>query len=89
MSLQKLATRRTVLIERIAQQRNDVALLSQAIERPLRFVDKGYTFIQKVRQQPKFVLAGTLLLAVVFRKSLLSKKTTILAITQWFLFKKK
>jgi len=87
MSLQKLATRRTVLIERIAQQRNDVALLSQAIERPLRFVDKGYTFIQKVRQQPKFVLVGTLLLAAVFRKSLLSKKATVLAIAKWFILK--
>jgi hypothetical protein len=89
MSLEKLAARRIVLIERIAQQRDDVVLLSHAIERPLRFVDKGYAFIQKVRQQPKLVLAGTLLLAAVFHKSLLSKKTTLLAIAEWFLFKKK
>lgn len=88
MSFKTLGARRIELIQRISQQRDDIALLMQSVEQPLRFVDKSYAFVQKVKQQPKLVLAGTFLLAAAFHKPLFRKSATILAIAQWFLFKK-
>lgn len=88
MSLKTLMVRRNELIQQIARQRDDIALLTHSIEGPLRFVDQGYAILQKMKHQPKFVLAGTFLLAIVFHKPLLRKSATIVAITQWFLLKK-
>lgn len=89
MSAKQLAARRVELIERIAQQREDIALLTHAIERPLQFVDKGYALIKKVKQHSALTLAGTFLFVAVFRRSLLSRGRTILTIAEWLLFKKK
>lgn len=89
MSLGKLAARRSELIQRIAQQRDDIVLLTQAVKKPLRLIDQGYDFIQKIKQQPKLVLAGTFLIATIFRKPLLRRSAMILGIAKWFLLNKR
>jgi len=89
MSAQKLAARRAELVQRIAQQRNDIAILTHSLERPMSFFDKGYALVQKFKQQPKLVLAGALLFATAFRKPAFRISATLLAIAEWFILKKR
>lgn len=89
MSSGKLAARRSELIQRIAQQRDDIALLMQPVEGPLKLIDRGYDLIQKIKQQPKLILASTFLFAAVFRKPLLRRSAMILGVAKWFLLSKR
>jgi hypothetical protein len=70
MSLQQLIARRTALVERIAQQRVDLAIQTQPFERPAGYFDKGYTLVQKIKQQPKLLLGAVTLGAILFHKRL-------------------
>jgi hypothetical protein len=70
MSLQHLIARRTALVERIAQQRVDLAILTQPLERPASYFDRGYTLVQKIKQQPKLLFGAVTLGAILFRKRL-------------------
>ena len=88
MRLQELAVKRTKLIKRIAQQRNDIEMLAHSFERPLSFFDKGYAFMHKIRQQPKTLMTGALIFAFIFRKSAYRASAGLLPIARLFLFKK-
>ncbi len=90
MDLQKLATRRKALVERIAQQRADLAMLVNVFERPASYFDKSYAFAQKIKHQPKWVLGTALASAFVFRKCLppAGLSAAFWKITQWWFAKK-
>jgi hypothetical protein len=89
MSIQEVEARRTLLLERIAQQRGDLQTLTQSLARPLSFFDKGYAIAQKIRQQPKFTLAAALAAAFVLRKKLPSLKMgfALLKVARWWFSK--
>lgn len=70
MSLQSLVARRAALVKRIAQQRADLAIHTQPFERPASYFDKGYTLVQKIKQQPKLLFGAVTLGAILFRKRL-------------------
>lgn len=89
MRLQELSKRQAELVQRIAQQRNDIETLAHSLERPISYVDKGYAFMQKVRQQPKTFLIGTLLFAMAFRKPALRISAALLPIATKLLLLKK
>jgi YqjK-like protein len=88
MRLRKVETRRAELIQRIAHQRSDLAILTHSLEQPLSFIDKGYALVQKVKQQPKLVFLGTLLFAAAIRKPVIRKSAVLLSMAEWFLFNK-
>lgn len=88
MSLRKTRARRAELIHRIAQQRSVITELTQTLERPFNLIDKGYILMKKLRQRPKLVFFGTLLLAVALKKPVIRKSAVLLSMAEWFLFKK-
>jgi hypothetical protein len=88
MTLKELSARRAKLIQRIDQQRNDISTLAHTFERPLSFFDKGYALMQKIKQQPKTLLIGTLIFAMVFRKTTFRIGAVLLPVSKLFLFKK-
>jgi hypothetical protein len=90
MNLQDSSVRKNKLIERIAAQRVELSSVVQNLERPLGMLDKGLTFAQKLKHQPKLLLGLALLIAVILRKRFpaLVKRAPILAIAQWWFLKK-
>ena len=91
MSLQQVATRRAVLLQRIAQQRTELAMLAQSLQRPASIFDKGYTLAQKIKQHPKLVSGIALLSMMFFRKHVPIVKLAASALTavKWWLALKK
>ena len=91
MSLQKVIARRAAIVQRIAQQRGELEMLAQSLQRPVSLFDKGYTLAQKIRQHPRLILGGVLLSLIVFRKRLPIAKISMTALTVarwWLSFKK-
>lgn len=85
MKKQRLMVRRAALIKRIAQQRDDVKALAHSFEKPINFFDNCYAGIQKVKQQPKLMMIGALVVAFALRKPLLRMNLTLLAIAKLLL----
>jgi hypothetical protein len=91
MNLQKVAARRAMLLQRIAQQRIELGELAQSLQGPASFFDKGYALAQKVRQHPILMWGSALLGLIVFRKRLSIAKMSVTALTlvKWGLSLKK
>lgn len=91
MSLQEAAARRATLLQRIAQQRIELGMLAQSLQRPTSLIDQGYTLAHKIRPHPKLVLGTALLSLIVFRKRLPITKmsVTALMVARWWLSLKK
>ena len=85
MKKQHLKARRADLIMRIAQQRDEVKALAHSFEKPINFIDKCYAGIQKVKQQPKLMMIGALVIGYALRKPLLRMNLTLLAIAKLLL----
>ena len=87
MSLQKVIAQRAVLLQRIAQQRVELGILAQSLQRPASLFDKGYFLAQKIRLHPKLVLGSALLSLIVFRKHLPIARMSMTALTvaRWWL----
>ncbi|MGB4812734.1 MAG: hypothetical protein WBP13_09705 [Methylophilaceae bacterium] len=90
MRLEKVAQRRTALVQRIAQQRGDLTKLVGALERPASYFDKAYTFAQNIKHQPKTLLVASLVTMIVFRRQLIAIKAskTLWKVAQWWIAKK-
>ena len=86
MSLQEAIARRASLIERITQQREELQVLTEVLERPIGWIDKGYGFAQKIRQKPMLSLGAALLSVLVLRKQLPVIKigAKLLKIAKWW-----
>jgi hypothetical protein len=82
MKKRRLMARRADLIMRIAQQRDEVKALAHSFEKPINFFDKCYAGIQKVKQQPKLMIIGALVIGFALRKPLLRTNLTLLAIAK-------
>ena len=86
MSLQEVIARRASLIERITQQREELQVLTEVLERPIGWIDKGYGFAQKIGKNPLLSLGVTLLSMLVLRKQLqvITIGTKLLKIAKWW-----
>jgi hypothetical protein len=90
VSLSELAERRALLIQKIAQQRNDVTSLTQSFIYPAGCFDKGYALAKNIMQKPQWLIGAALLGGMIFRKRLptLGFGIPLLKIAQWWLFRK-
>jgi hypothetical protein len=87
MNSHRIVARRVALVERIAQQRVDLAIHAQPFELPASYFDKGYTLVQKIKQQPKLLFGIITLGAILFRKRLPIAKIMPFSLTlaKWLL----
>ena len=86
MSLQEAIARRASLIERITQQREELQVLTEALESPMGWIDKGYGFAQKIGKKPMLSLGAALLSVLVLRKQqhVIKIGTKLLKIAKWW-----
>jgi hypothetical protein len=85
MKKQRLVAKRHGLIKRIEQQRNDIKILADSFEKPIKLFDKCYAGIQKVKQQPKLMMLGALVIVVALRKPILRMNLAFLTIAKLLL----
>lgn len=88
MKRSELLARREVLLQRIANQRDDVAKLSDSLSRPLAVINTGYSLVQKIKLHPYILVGSAVLFTVVFRKRINFTSIGLTAVS-WLLTPKK
>jgi hypothetical protein len=90
MSLSKVVARRAFLVQKIAEQRNDITSLTESLIYPANCFDKGYALVKNVMQKPQWLIGVALLSGMIFRKRLPTLRFGIplLKIAQWWFFRK-
>lgn len=68
MNLKKVMDHRSVLLQQIELQREDIRHLSQSLEHPASLIDRAYSFTQRVRSHPTLVVGGALMFFMVGRR---------------------
>lgn len=68
MSIRQVEIRRAELLAKIAQQREELDALSQALSPYTTRFDRGYQLVQKLSEYPVVAVGGSLLFMVVFRR---------------------
>ena len=66
--LARLAERRGGLLERIAEQRAELAQAAEPLQARLRLADQGFAAIRRLRRQPALIVLGVLLVAILRRR---------------------
>ncbi len=83
----ELLAKRNKLLERIANQRAEVADITSELRRPLALADLGYSVIQQIKLHPYYFIGSALISVLVFRKKVSLIKKSFIAI-RWFLEEK-
>lgn len=74
----ELLAKRNELLERIANQRAEIADITSELRRPLALADLGYSVIQQIKLHPYYSIGGALISILIFRKKVsLIKKSFI------------
>lgn len=89
MKRQGLDVRRSELIQRIAQQRHDINSLAQTFEQRIKWLDKSFSVIQKIKQQPKLSMIGVVLFLVVLRRPVYRMRLMMLSAAKLLLHQQK
>jgi hypothetical protein len=89
--LQDVVDRREALLQRIAAQRQDLALQTEPLRRAADVFDRGYAIVKVLRRAPPaLVLGAGVLVFVLVRKRFPIARMTSLALTAarwWIAFK--
>lgn len=88
MKRPELLAKRELLLQRIANQREDVKMVSSSFKRPLALVDIGYSVVQQIRLHPYYFLGTAALAAIILRKNINITKIGFTALTWLFSVKK-
>ena len=70
MKKSELFAKRKELLERIANQRAEVADITSELRRPLALADLGYSVIQQIKRHPYYFIGSALISVLIFRKKI-------------------